>query len=111
MTPYLPQVLTMADRAFAGGHADLRSGFFGTEEEQRTTVARLQQQSVPVVVFDAGEERGFRESFPIIVDYLDARYRRSDPIELTDRTTVVLLLDPGRPVRRRYEPLGLPCFR
>ena len=39
---YLPQVLALAQRAFAGGHADLRPGFFATEEAQRLTLARLQ---------------------------------------------------------------------
>ena len=39
---YLPQVLSLAQRAFAGGHADLRPGFFATDEAQRLTLARLE---------------------------------------------------------------------
>jgi hypothetical protein len=44
---YMPQVLALARRAFAGGHADLRPGFFETEDAQRLTLSRLQKQSVP----------------------------------------------------------------
>ena len=42
---YLPQVLAMARRAFAGGHADLRPGFFEIEEAQRLTLERLRAAS------------------------------------------------------------------
>ena len=40
---YLPQVLAIARRAFAGGHADLRPGFFEFEEAQRLTLERLRR--------------------------------------------------------------------
>ena len=64
---YLPQVTAMARRAFAGGHADLRPGFFTSESAQRLTVSRLERQSVPIVLLDTGESlEGFRESFPIV---------------------------------------------
>ena len=49
---YIPQVLALARRAFAGGHADLRPGFFKTEEAQRLVLDRLQRQSVPVILLD-----------------------------------------------------------
>jgi hypothetical protein len=111
MTPYLPQVLALADRAFAGGHADLRSGFFESEAEQRTTIARLQRQSVPLVFFDRGEVDGFRRSFPLIVAYLEERYVPAGERTLSDRRTMVLLVERDRPISRAYEPLEWPCFR
>ena len=55
MQAYMPQVLAMARRAFAGGHADLRPGFFGTEDAQRLTVSRLERQSVPIILFEADQ--------------------------------------------------------
>ncbi|MGE3401296.1 MAG: hypothetical protein AB7K63_01835 [Vicinamibacterales bacterium] len=110
-TPYMPQVLSLAGRAFAGGHADLRSGFFETAEEQQTTIARLSRQSVPMVFFDAGELPSFRESFPLIVRYLDERFVAAGERTLSDRRTMVLLVDRNRTPVRTHEALDWPCFR
>ena len=52
---YMPQVLALARRAFAGGHADLRPGFFETEDAQRLTLERLQRQSVPLILLETDE--------------------------------------------------------
>src|SRR6185369_5319917 len=73
---YLPQVLALARRAFAGGHADLRPGFFATEEAQRLTLERLQRQSVPVILLDTGKSlENFGESFPHVMGYINQHYR------------------------------------
>ncbi len=111
MTPYLPQVLAMADRAFAGGHADLRAGFFDTEAEELQTLERLRRQSVPLVVFDDGQIPGFREAFPLITRYLDERYVSAGSRPLDDRTSVTLLVEKGREPQRTWEPLDWPCFQ
>ena len=111
MTPYLPQVLALADRAFAGGHADLRAGFFDTEAEQLKTLERLRRQSVPLVMFDDGQIPGFRESFPLITSYLDERYVSAGSRPLDGRTTITLLVEKGRQPQRTWEPLDWPCFR
>jgi hypothetical protein len=110
VTPYLPQVLGMADRAFAGGHADLRAGFFGTEDEQRQTVERLRQQTVPLVVFNEGEMAGFRESFPLIIEYLDANYVPAGTRALDERTSIALLVEKDLIATRTWPPLDWPCF-
>jgi hypothetical protein len=101
----------MADRAFAGGHADLRAGFFGTEDEQRQTVDRLRRQAVPLVVFNEGEVAGFREAFPIIVQFLDANYHSAGTRSLDERTPIVLLVRNNLNPRRVWAPLDWPCFR
>jgi hypothetical protein len=111
MTPYLPQVLAMADRAFAGGHADLRADFFDTEAEQLKTLERLRRQSVPFVVFDDGHIPGFRESFPLITRYLDERYVAAGTRPIDERTSITLLVEKGREPLRTWEPLDWPCFR
>jgi hypothetical protein len=111
MTPYLPQVLAMADRAFAGGHADLRADFFDTEAEQRQTLERLQRQTVPMVVFDDGQIPGFRESFPLITRYLDERYVSAGTRQIDERRSITLLVERNRPAPRTWEPLDWPCFR
>jgi hypothetical protein len=111
VTPYLPQVLAMADRAFAGGHADLRAGFFGTDEEQAQTIARLRRQSVPLVVFNEGELAGFREGFPLIAQYLDGHYDAAGTRPLDERTSIALLVRNDLIPRRTWPALDWPCFR
>lgn len=111
MQYYLPQVLALAERGFAGGHADLRPGFFTTVEAQRLTIERLERQSVPVVVLETGESlAAFRESFPLITAYLDAHYEPAGEREIDDRYTVHLLVKKTAVPTRRYDVIDWPCF-
>jgi hypothetical protein len=111
LTPYLPQILGMADRAFAGGHADYRAGFFETDADQQLTVARLEAQSVPVVVFNADELPSFRESYPLLTRYLDEHYVDGGTRAVDDRTEIALLVERGRAPAGTWAPLDWPCFR
>ncbi len=107
---YMPQVLALARRAFAGGHGDLRPGFFGTEEAQRLTVARLEAQSVPIVLLEADESyENFRKAFPLIVAHLDAHYRVVG-VHAFERFRTTLLVRRDRVPQSTYAPLDWPCF-
>jgi hypothetical protein len=108
---YAPQVLALARRAFAGGHADLRPGFFTTVEAQRLTIDRLRHQQVPVVLLETGEGYlGFRESFPLIAAYFDEHYTLAGAHVFDRRFGVQLLVRKDRQPVRTYEPLRWPCF-
>jgi len=108
---YLPQVLALARRAFAGGHADLRPGFFETEEAQRLTVERLRRQSVPIILLDTGKSlENFRESFPIVIDYIDANYEASATHEFDGRFGLTLYTRRGLTPASVWQPLGWPCY-
>ena len=109
---YMPQVLGLARRAFAGGHADLRSGFFATDAAQRLTVERLRAQSVPLVLLGAGESyQDFRRSFPIVIDYFDRFYTLAGERQFDDgRIGVSLLVREDRTPSGVYQPYGWPCF-
>ncbi len=108
---YMPQVLGLARRAFAGGHADLRAGFHETEEAQRLTVARLERQSVPMLLMASGEQYDkFRESFPLIVTYFDRHYRQAGTRTFDGRFETTLFVRNDRPARGTYEPFDWPCF-
>lgn len=112
VTPYLPEVVALAGRPFAGGHGDLRPDFFDTEEHQRLTVARLAGQSVPVAIVSPPEEyQGFRDSLPLVDAHLTGRFRRVGTRTLADGTRVDILVDRNRAVAGTYAPLDLPCFR
>jgi hypothetical protein len=107
---YMPQVLALARRGFAGGHADLRPGFFTSEAAQALTLERLQRQSVPVVLLETPDEGdGFRESFPRIQAYFDERYDVAGQHRFDERFPVTLLVRKDSAATRRYEPLGWPC--
>jgi len=108
---YMPQVLALARRAFAGGHGDLRPGFFRTDEAQRLTIARLERQSVPLMLLETGDEyRNFRKSFPLVTDYIDARYRQAGSHVFDGRFGVNLFVRTDARPSGTWEPFGWPCY-
>jgi len=108
---YMPQVLGLARRAFAGGHADLRPGFFKTEEAQRLVVERLQRQSVPMILLETGDSLGgFRDSFPIVTAYIDRHYQIAATRVFDGRFGVTLFVRRDAKPEGTWEPLGWPCY-
>jgi hypothetical protein len=108
---YLPQVLAMAGRAFAGGHADLRPGFFEFEDAQRLTLERLRRQSVPIILLDTEDSlRSFYRSFPIITAYIDQEYRQAGMHTFDGRFGLTLYVRKDRTPTGTWDPLGWPCY-
>jgi hypothetical protein len=108
---YLPQVLAMARRAFAGGHADLRPGFFEFEDAQRLTLERLRHQSVPIILLDTEDSlRSFYRSFPIITAYIDQEYRQAGMHTFDGRFGLTLYVRKDRMPSGTWQPLGWPCY-
>jgi hypothetical protein len=108
---YLPQVLALAQRGFAGGHADLRPGFFATEDAQRLTLARLKAQPVPIILLDTGQSyENFRSSFPLITAYIDREYQLAGTREFDGRFGINLFVRKDRTPASTWEPFGWPCY-
>jgi hypothetical protein len=108
---YLPQVLALAQRAFAGGHADLRPGFFATVEAQRLTLARLKAQSVPIILLDTGQSyENFRSSFPLVTAHIDREYQLAGTREFDGRFGINLFVRKDLVPAGEWEPLGWPCY-
>jgi hypothetical protein len=108
---YLPQVLALAKRAFAGGHADLRPGFFATDSAQRLTLDRLRRQSVPIMLLDDGESlQQFRSAFPLITAYVDDQYRLAGTHEFDERFGISLFVRKDLTPQSTWDPLGWPCY-
>ncbi len=107
--PYIPQVLALARRPFAGGHADLRAGFFESQEQQRLTISRLERQYVPVALLGESLE-GFTQSFPLVGAYLQNRFSVAGAHTFDDRFEITLLLDKGEQPTRRFADLDWPCL-
>lgn len=108
---YLPQVLALARRAFAGGHADLRPGFFKTESAQRLTLARLERQHVPIMLLDTDRSlENFRKSFPIVTGHIDQEYTLFGTHEFDGRFGISLFVRKDLQPKSTWEPLGWPCY-
>ena len=75
VTWYEPDVFYYAERGFAGGQAYFERGSFGSVADQRLTIERMQQQSIPIIVGRRDQEDLFREGFPLVHDYVQTRYR------------------------------------
>jgi hypothetical protein len=112
VTPYLPVSLALAQRGFAGGHGDLRPGFFDTRADQELTIARLQRQSVPIVIGPRREELAdFAANLPLVADYLSREYVNLGDRDLGRNMVVELFVRRGARVVGTYAPLSFPCFR
>lgn len=107
--PYIPQVLALARRPFAGGHADLRTGFFDSEEKQALTISRLQRQYVPVALLGESPE-SFTKSFPLVGGYLQDHFDVAGLHTFDDRFDITLLLAKGERPRRLFPELNWPCL-
>lgn len=112
ITEFRPQILGLAQRAFAAGHIDLRGGgFFGSVSEQELTVQRWRRQSVPVVIGPTREDYpNWVEDLPIVARYLEREYRSLGEQNVGGYTFLLFARrDAG--VVRTYAPLSFPCFR
>jgi hypothetical protein len=107
--PYIPQVLALARRPFAGGHADLRTGFFATDDEQALTLDRLRRQHVPIALLGESPEE-FAESFPIVGRYLLQEYDVAGQHAFGDGFDITLLLRTDAHYTRRFAELDWPCL-
>jgi hypothetical protein len=112
VTAMMPQAVGLARRAFAGGHTDLRAGFFGTVEDQTLTIERLQRQSVPIIIGPPSRERrDYELNLPLIAAYFDREYTNLGDKDLGDGMVVSLMVRNGLRSVRTWEPLSFPCFR
>jgi hypothetical protein len=108
--PYIPAVLPLARRAFAGGHADLRPGFFTSRSAQELTLERLRRQDVPVVLLETGDSlQNFRKSFPLITAWLDEHYVEAGTHLFDERYGITLLLRKELQPTHSFPELGWPC--
>jgi hypothetical protein len=105
------EVPVFAGRLFAGGHPTFRAGFYTLPADQALTIARLNQQSVPIVLtrdwLDWNEHIG--PDFQSVVAWVKERYEYGGHIEALTGSLMGVL------VRRdlaQSEPFGhtaLPC--
>ncbi len=102
---YFTDVSPFAERLFAGGRPTFVVGFYADDRYMQETIARLESQSVPIVL--GGAEVDYQE-FHLLGDYLHARYDHVGEVSSTEGPLRVFVRR-GR-VGTPSGPHGLPCF-
>lgn len=108
---YAPEVLVLANRGFAGGQPTVSLGFYVSEAEQRVTLARWQQQSVPIVLAPEGYESEFVTDYPLLAAHVADHYREAGVIALGEGAQFRVLVENTQRMHRIDPRFGLPCFR
>jgi hypothetical protein len=107
-----PLLYYFSNRLFAGGHAWLLPLYYTSEADEVRTVSRLMSARVPVVITEDRSiyDEDYRPVFEQVHVYLEREYREARAIDVDGRRLRVLVAADLQPVRR-YDALGLPCFR
>jgi len=102
---YYADVTAFAERLFAGGRPTFVVGFYAHDRYMHETIARLESQSVPIVL--GGVEVDYQE-FHLLGDYLHARYDTVGEVSSSEGPLRVFVRR-GR-AGTPSGPNGLPCF-
>jgi hypothetical protein len=85
---------------------------YTSERDQQRALAKLDQQSVPIVLADAREsDDDFLSDYPLMAERLGRDYRRAGTIAVGGEPGIVVLVEKRRAPRHSDPDLGLPCFR
>ena len=111
VTWFEPDVFYYAERGFAGGQVYLDAGWHASAADQRLTIERMQRQSVPIVLGRRDLVEEFRQEFPLVYDYVQARYRLAAELAFGEEQSYLIFVDGRRDPDAEHPDLGLPCFR
>jgi hypothetical protein len=110
MTGLQPDVFVLANRGFAGGQMAYRPAFYASEKDQRKAIARMQAQSVPLVIVALEEESGFRGALPLVAAYVDEHYEPLAKITVPDTRGLQIYIERGRRAASPDTETGWPCL-
>ena len=111
VTWFAPDLFYYAERGFAGGQVYLDPGWHASAADQRLTIERMQRQSVPIVLGRRDLVEKFRQEFPLVYDYVQARYRLAAELAFGEEQSYLIFVDGRRDPDAEHPDLGLPCFR
>jgi hypothetical protein len=105
------EVAAFAARPFAGGHPTFRAGFYMLPEDQALTIARLDRQSVPIVLTrdEADYHQRIEPAFMAVVAWVDARYEFSGEVPALTGPPMRVLVRRDMAGSERLGDTGLPC--
>jgi hypothetical protein len=106
------EVPVLARRRFAAGQAMFKLSLYTSERDQRRALARLEEQSVPMVLADARDfDGGFLSDYPLVARHLAEHYREAGTIDVDEEPRLRVFVDGRRESARMDARLGLPCFQ
>lgn len=106
-----PEVTVFARRRFAAGQGVFAKGWYTSDTEQRRAIAKLESQSAPIMLADAGSfESDFVPRYPLVAHHVAAHYRKVGEIPDESRPLLVFV-DTAREPRGTDPHFGLPCFK
>jgi hypothetical protein len=112
LATYAPEVPVFARRLIAGGQGTFGLTFYESEVQQREAVARLEHQSVPVVIGAYDDFKGeFVDDYRYVYQYVAAHYREAGVIQVDGRPRFRILVSTSREPSGIDPLLGLPCFK
>jgi len=106
---FMPELFFVSKRWFAGGMG-VFTHWVDSGLLQNQVIARLQGQSVPVVIIDESERADFEKRFRLVATYLANRYPQTTRLEFAQGDQFTVLTDPARTLTGVYAELGLPCY-
>ena len=106
------EIPVLARRRFAAGQAMFKLSLYTSDQDQQRALARLEQQSVPLVLADVRElDGGFLSDYPLVARHLAERYREAGTIDVDEEPRLRVFVDAHREPVRRDARFGLPCFQ
>ena len=112
VTGPIHEVPVLARRRFAAGQAMYKLSLYTSERDEQRALARLQGQSVPIILADAREHgEGFLEDYPLLAAHLEKHYRNAGSIDVDDEPWFVVFAEKDRTPVGEDDELRLPCFR
>lgn len=100
-----------AERPFAGGQVYLYPEWHSSLADQTLTVERLKRQRVPIAISPVDGQPATRQSFPIVLDYVDRHYTHVVRAKFGSPWEYDVLVRRDIPPIGTYTPLDLPCYR
>ena len=112
LATYAPEIPVFARRLVAAGQGTFGLTFYEAEPQQREAVARLERQSVPIVIGAYEDFEGeFADDYRLVHRYVAAHYRDAGAIPVEGHPRFRVLVATDREAVRVDPVLGLPCFR
>ena len=109
---FVPEVLVLAQRGFAGGMALFVANYYEGEQYQRAALQRLGGQLVPFVLIPGRDAAaGFDGEFPLVAAHVRGRYEPLAMLGTNPATSVAVLFDRTIPVTARDSETGWPCLK
>jgi hypothetical protein len=110
---YFAEIPVFARRRFAAGQLNFALGVGEAEDQQRLAIERLRRQSVPIVITAPLDtyRAEFEGDYPLVAEYLAARYRDAGVFDIDGRPRMRVLVDKTLTPKSEFDRGKLPCFR